>query len=96
LQLTLAIQSAIHQSIATATATRTMSDRRKRSLALTERIRDHVEKAYRAGVETLTRLNEAQTDLVRASGAEAASRINYLLALQQLDAASSRILDGID
>lgn len=95
-QLTLAIQSVIRQSIATVTATRVMSDRRKLSLALTARIRDHVEKAYRAGVATLTRLNEAQTDLVRASGAEAASRINYLLALQQLDAASSRILAGID
>ncbi|MBU0960714.1 MAG: TolC family protein [Proteobacteria bacterium] len=95
-QMTLAIQSAIRQSIATVKATRIMSDRRKLSLALTARIRDHVEKAYRAGAATLTRLNEAQTDLVRASGAEAASRINYLLALQQLDAASSRILDGID
>jgi outer membrane protein len=73
-----------------------MSDRGKRVLALTTRIRDYVEKAYRAGAATLTRLNEAQTDLVRASGAEAASRINYLLALQQLNAASSRILDGID
>lgn len=95
-QLTLAIQSAIRQSIATVTAARTMSDRRKRALVLTERIRDHVEKAYRAGVATLTRLNEAQTDLVRASGAEAASRINYFLALQQLDAASCRILADLD
>lgn len=95
-QLTLAIQSSIRQSIAAVTATRIMSDRRKRALALTARIREHVEKSYRAGVATLTRLNEAQTDLVRAAGEEASSRINYLLALQQLDAASSRILDGID
>ncbi|MBU0946642.1 MAG: TolC family protein [Proteobacteria bacterium] len=95
-QLLLTIQSSIRQSIATASATRTMSDRRKLSLALTGRIRDHVEKAYRAGAATLTRLNEAQTDLVRASGAEAASRINYLLALEQLDAVSGRILAGIE
>ncbi len=95
-QMTLAIQSSIRQSIAAVTATRIMSDRRKRALALTARIREHVEKSYRAGVATLTRLNEAQTDLVRTAGEEASSRINYLLALQQLDAASSRILDGID
>ncbi len=46
-----------------------------------------MEKAYRAGVATLTRLNEAQTDLVRASGAAAASRILYRIALVNLNAA---------
>jgi outer membrane protein TolC len=70
-----------------------MYQRQQQTLLLTAKIRDHIEKAYRAGVATLTRLNEAQTDLVRAAGAEAASRINYLLALQQLKAASGRILD---
>jgi len=54
---------------------------------LTARVRSHVEKAYRAGVATLTRLNEAQTDLVRASGAAAASRIQYHIALVHLNAA---------
>jgi len=92
-QQVLAIQSAIQQSIASAEATRAMYQRQQQSLLLTEKIRDHIEKAYRAGVATLTRLNEAQTDLVRASGAEAASRINYLLALQKLKAASGRILE---
>lgn len=89
----LAIQSAIQQAIASAAATRSMYQRQQQSLILTEKIREHIEKAYRAGVATLTRLNEAQTDLVRAAGAEAASRINYLLALQQLQAASGRILE---
>lgn len=92
-QQVLAIQSAIQQAIASAEATRAMYQRQQQSLLLTAKIREHIEKAYRAGVATLTRLNEAQTDLVRAAGAEAASRINYLLALQQLKAASGRILE---
>jgi len=92
-QQVLSIQSAIQQAIISAEATRAMYQRQQQSLLLTEKIRGHVEKAYRAGVANLTRLNEAQTDLVRASGAEAASRINYLLALQQLKAASGRILE---
>ncbi|SEA39209.1 Outer membrane protein TolC [Desulfuromusa kysingii] len=89
----LSIQSAIRQAIASAEATLAMYQRQQQSLLLTAKIRDHVEKAYRAGVANLTRLNEAQTDLVRASGAEAASRINYLMALQQLKAVSGRILE---
>lgn len=89
----LAIQSSIQQAIATAQATRARYQRQQQSLVLTEKIRQHVEIAYRAGVENLTRLNEAQTDLVSAAGAEATSRINYLLALQQLKTASGRILE---
>lgn len=54
---------------------------------LTAKIRDHVEKSYRAGVDTLTRLNEAQTDLVQASGAAATSRIEYRIAMVNLNAA---------
>lgn len=92
-QQILSIQSAIRQAIASAEATRAMYQRQQQSLLLTEKIRDHIEKAYRAGVANLTRLNEAQTDQVRSAGAEASSRINYLLALQQLKAASGRILE---
>ncbi|MBW2185743.1 MAG: TolC family protein [Deltaproteobacteria bacterium] len=89
----LAIQSSIQQAIATAHATRARYQRQQQSLVLTEKIRQHVEIAYRAGVANLTRLNEAQTDLVSAAGAEATSRINYLLALQRLKAASGKILE---
>ncbi|WP_161947637.1 TolC family protein [Malonomonas rubra] len=92
-QQILAIQSSIQQAIASAEATRSMYQRQQQSLLLTAKIREHIEKAYRAGVANLTRLNEAQTDLVRAAGAESASRINYLLSLQQLKAASGRILN---
>jgi len=92
-QQVLAIQSAIRQAIDSAEATRAMYQRQQQSLRLTEKIREHTEKSYHAGVATLTRLNEAQTDLIRAAGAEAASRINYQLALQLLNAASGKILE---
>jgi outer membrane protein TolC len=45
-------------------------------------------------VATITRINEVQTDLTRAEGAVAASRIEYLLALENLAAATGRILYG--
>jgi outer membrane protein TolC len=62
-------------------------ENQEKTRELTAKVRNHVEKAYRAGVATLTRLNEAQTDLVRASGAAAASRIQYRIAICNLNAA---------
>ena len=91
-QRLLAVRSEIRQAHDRATIAYTIYQRQALSLQLTGRIRDHVEKAYRAGVATLTRLNEAQTDLVRAAAAVAASRINYLQALQSLQIASGRVL----
>lgn len=90
-QQELDIESSIRQAIATAAATRAMYKRQQQSLQLTKKIREHIEKSYRAGVAKITRLNEAQTDLVRAAGAEAASRINYLLALEKIRSASGRL-----
>ncbi len=66
-------------------------ENQEKTRELTARVRNHVEKAYRAGVATLTRLNEAQTDLVRASGAAAASRIQYHIALVNLNTAMGMI-----
>jgi outer membrane protein TolC len=60
---------------------------------LSVKVRDSIEKSYKAGVATITRLNEAQTDLTRAEGAVAAARISSLLALEQLDAETGRILE---
>lgn len=94
LQKIILIQSEIQQSIKQASAALIIYEKQKQSLSFATRIRNHTEKAYRAGVATITRLNEAQTDLVRVAGAKAASRISYLLALQQLDAASGRIQDS--
>ena len=91
-QQVLAIQSAIQQAIDNSTARYAVYQRQQAALDLTARIREHIKKSYRAGHTSITRLNEAQTDLVRAAGAEATSRINYQFTLQQLQAASGRIL----
>ncbi len=87
----LSIQTDIHQAIDRARIARATYERQQETLKLTRRIRDHVEKAYRAGVATLTRLNEAQTDLVSASGAAAASLIKYRIALVNIDATTGKI-----
>lgn len=62
----------------------------KKTVELTQTIRGHIEKAYKVGRSTLTRLNQAQTDYVNAAGAEAASRIQYRISLVNLDAAAGR------
>ena len=71
----------------------------RRQLALSEQIsrmtsevRDLVRIEYSAGRSSLTRLNEAQTDLVRASGELASARIHCWQALENLTAASGRNL----
>jgi outer membrane protein TolC len=83
----LAMGAEIEQALNVADTAYSTWKNQEQTRALTEKIRKHVEKAYRAGVATLTRLNEAQTDLVRASGAAAASRILYRIALVNLNAA---------
>lgn len=90
-QTLLSIQSSIRSNLETAAAAWENFKRQQEIRDLTLRIRTHVEKSYRAGVATLTRLNEAQTDLVQASGAVAASYIQYRLALVNLDAETGRI-----
>ncbi|MEA3361659.1 MAG: TolC family protein [Thermodesulfobacteriota bacterium] len=95
-QKILSVQSEIGQAYERAKATTLMYERQRRALIMTARIRDHIKKSYRAGVATLTRLNEAQTDLVRVTGATVASRINFQIAMQKLHTASGRILVDID
>jgi outer membrane protein TolC len=69
-------------------------------LALQRRIREMtaeskelVLKEYLAGKSSLTRLNEAQTDLVRAEGALVLARLRVVQAVENLAAATGRILD---
>lgn len=95
-QARLSLQAEIRQAIARVTTAKTIYQRQRRSLTLTERIREHTAKAYRAGVATLTRLNEAQTDLVRAAAATGASRIRYRLTLAQLEAVTGRVLEDLN
>lgn len=91
-QKILAVQSQIGQAGARARQTYAMYQRQQKALTMTIRIRDHIEKSYRAGVTTLTRLNEAQRDLVQMAGRAIYSRINYQIALKDLETASGRWL----
>lgn len=87
----LAMQSEIREGILRAQTTWATWVRQKKTVELARSIRGHIEKAYKAGGSPLTRLNQAQTDFVKASGGEAASRIQYLISLVNLDAATGRI-----
>lgn len=91
-ELYLQIQSNIRQTLATAYTAFKIYERSSKACELTVRIRNSVEKSYKAGAAPLTRLNEAQTDLTRATGAVASSRVQYLQALEKLDAETGRIL----
>jgi outer membrane protein TolC len=94
-QKVLEVKSNLRQILIRAESARAVYQRQLYTLSLVQRIRDHIEMAYRAGAATLTRLNEAQTDLVAVSAAVASSRINYLQQLESLKATSGRILEDL-
>ena len=57
------------------------------TLGLVQKTRDLVEEEYKAGNANLTRVNQAQADLVRAEGDLASSRVNLENAKAQMEAA---------
>ena len=57
------------------------------TLGLVQKTRDLVEEEYKAGNANLTRVNQAQSDLVRAEGDLASSRVNLENAKAQMEAA---------
>jgi outer membrane protein TolC len=65
----------------------------RESVALARQIRDDIEPAWRAGIEPLTRLNEAQRDLNIAELNLAVVRAELLQARSDLDTATGSILD---
>lgn len=87
------IQSGIHQALETARVAFETYQRNQQAYSLTIRIRESVEKSYKAGAASLTRLNEAQTDLTRSAGAAALSRIEYFQARERLAVETGRILE---
>ncbi len=93
--LRLAIRSSLRQRIDGANTAQAIFERQEKIYTLSTRVRDSVEKSYKAGMTSITRLNEAQTDLVRAKGAYSTSFIAYLLLLNQLDIETGRILEAI-
>ncbi|MFI4912128.1 MAG: TolC family protein [Sedimentisphaeraceae bacterium JB056] len=88
----LEIQSSIRGIMANAASSYQIYLLYKETFELTSKIRDNVEKSYKAGTESLTRLNESQRDLVRASGAVASSLIRYRLDLLELMTETGQIL----
>ncbi len=90
----LAIRSELQQAAERAAVILAMYRRHEQALEMTQRIRDHIEKAYRAGVTNLTRLNEVQRDLVQVAGLAVYSRINYRIALEDLKLAGGRLPDS--
>lgn len=91
----LSIQSEMTQAVERARNNLALYRRHEKALEMTLRIRDHIEKAYRAGVTTLTRLNEVQRDLVQMAGLAVYSRINYQIALEDIKVASGRVVDSV-
>lgn len=94
-QKELEIQAELQEALIKAKSLQAVCQREQYTLTLVRHIRDHVERSYRAGAAPLTRLNEAQSDLVTVSAAVASSRISYLQQLESLDAASGRILEDV-
>nr|WP_319491733.1 TolC family protein [uncultured Desulfobacter sp.] len=94
-QKILEIKAAIHQALIKAKSSQAVYERERYTLTLVQQIRDHVARSYRSGATTLTRLNEAQTEMVNVQASVATSRINYLQHLESLRAQSGRILEGI-
>jgi outer membrane protein TolC len=90
--LRLSIRSALRQRLDQAETAREVFQRQKKIHELTVSVRDSVEKSYRAGMVPITRLNEAQTDLVQARGAYSTSYIAYRLILNRLDIETGKIL----
>jgi outer membrane protein TolC len=93
--LRLSIRSSLQQRIDEAETARAVFQRQDKIHELSQLVRDAVEKAYKAGAAPITRLNEAQTDLVRARGAYSAAYISYSLILNQLEIETGRILESL-
>ena len=93
--LRLSIRSSLRRRIDEADATKEVYERQEKIHELTKQVRDSVEKAYKAGAESITRLNEAQTDLTRARGAYSTAYIAYQLTLNQLDIETGRVLSDL-
>ncbi len=91
--LGLSIRSALRQRVDEAETVSKILQRYEKIQELSTSVRESVQKSYRAGVVSITRLNEAQTDLVRAKGNYLTSYISYLLVLNRLDIETGRVLE---
>lgn len=88
------IQSKVQQQICQVKSSLLLLNKQKQALEMSRKIREHVQKLYSAGETNLTRLNEAQNDLIKISGSVAASQIAHQLMLILLDSTTGKILEG--
>lgn len=86
------IVAELRQLVEAAQNAKTQVELQTRIAAMTEEARTLVRSEYLAGRASLTRLNEAQTDLVRAAGSLATARIRYWKIREDIAAASAKIL----
>ncbi|MDF7822855.1 TolC family protein [Pontiellaceae bacterium B12227] len=93
--LRLSIRSSLRRRIDEAVTAMAVYERQGKIHELSIQVRDSVEKAYKAGAASITRLNEAQTDLTRARGAYSRAYIAYQLTLNQLDIETGRVLEDL-
>ncbi len=93
--LRLSIRSSLQQRLDQAEVSKAVFQRAKQIHELSSQVRDHVEKSYKAGMAPITRLNEVQTDLVRARGTYATAYIAYQLVLNQIEIETGRILEDV-
>ena len=91
--LGLSIRSTLRQRVDEAETVSKVLQRYEKIQELSTSVRTSVQKSYRAGLVSITRLNEAQTDLVRAKGNYLTSYISYLLVLNRLDIETGRVLE---
>jgi len=89
----LSIRSSLQQRIDEADTSKAIFHRQEKIYALSQSVRDSVEKSYKAGISPITRLNESQTDLIRAKGAFSTSFIAYQLSLNTLEIETGRVLE---
>lgn len=87
-----AIMAELRQLVEAAQVAKTQVELQTRIEAMTEEARKLVRNEYLAGRASLTRLNEAQTDLVRAAGNLARARILYWKVIEETAAASAKNL----
>ncbi len=93
--LQLQIEAELRQGFAAFKASRRQMELQDNISKLAIQIRDLVRQEYLAGTATITRLNEAQTDLVKAASALSQARIRLLLNLEDISASSGHILDSV-
>ncbi len=93
--LILSLRSEIETAAFSANTAWNNWNNRKQIALMANTIRDHVEKAYKAGKASLARMNQAQSDYIKAKSAASTGKLAYLASLAELSAASGRNLQKI-